>query len=694
LTFGTGTLRRIARRWLPLALAALPCGLANAATTALPDEAPGKNLLGMNVWFINDWDGSLAFVDAMKHARPWKDAHDWQKPVAGTDAQGWPTADASTVVFTGTPEQANGTYRLVFNGQADVSLLWANGAVGNKRFDRASNTTTADVSINLSGSKAVSGGLVLRKTRRTPTSAGNSGFTNLRLYRPGYPADGSAVFTKPFLKALAKVQVVRMMDWATTNNNLAQHWEQRMAPRDMNRPGPAYQGMAGRTWDKSDLGVALEFQIALCNTLRTDCWINIPVVADETYVRNMALALRYGTDGSQPYTSAQPLPAFAPLAPGLRLYVEYANEIWNSAEGFDCFYAVQDRVAALPESHPVQLPAVDDKRLKLWRYPAWRMAGISDVFRKVFGDAAMMNRVRPVLMTQQGDAQSTLSTPLKWLDAYAQQQKPARSVASYLYGAGGSGYYWADKALINKADRDAYFAAGKFPPAATVRGIGRDAVWAANYGLKRIAYEGGPSLDDYPDPAARALNLDPRMQQAVAATHDAWSAQGGDLLVYYALRGPSRWEFTPDLANLATPKMQALDQLNTRPRVPVGLGPALPGTLVATEQGEFRARTGAEYIARCDGQPCVGGNSAGNWMTVVGHSASPFAGNLRVNGLSNGPSTLAIWVNGVHQGQLSLPANSRVVDSAALPVAIPAGLVVVRVEVLKGDLKLRAVSVT
>lgn len=685
----------LARRWfLPLALAtALPCAMGQAAEAATPlrPEDPAKNLLGMNTWFLNDWDGSLAFVDAMKHARPWQDAEDWHKPVAGTDALGWPTSDASTVVFTGTPAQLNGTYKLVFNGQADVGLLWANGSVGNKRYDRASNTTTADVTLSLTGSKAVTGGLVLSQTRRTPTSASNTGFTNLRLYRPGYASDGSAVFTKPFLNAMGKVRVVRMMDWSFTNDNLTRQWAQRMTPLRMNQEGPSYAGPGGGTWDKSSLGIALEYQIALCNTLRADCWINIPVVADDDYVRNMALALRYGTDGTRPYGSEQAHPVFAPLAPDLRLYVEYANEIWNSAGGFNCFQVIQDIAGSLPEGHALQTPATNNSWFKMWRYPAWRVATASDIFRGVFGDAAMMSRVRPVLMTQQGNAQNTLSEALTWLDAYGQRQSPARSVASWLYGAGGSGYYQPAKTPANKTDRNAFFAPGNFPPPGMVRGIGLDAVWAANYGLRRIAYEGGPSLDNYPDAAAAALNLDARLQPAMVATHDAWSAQGGELLVYYALRGPAQWEFTPDLANLSSPKMQALDQLNSQPRAPVSLGQALPGTLVASELAEYRARTGYDNATSCDGQPCVGGNNAGTWMTLAAHSPSAFAGKLRVSGI--GASTLAIWVNGVRQGQVSLPGGSRLADSALLPVAVPAGLVVVRVEVLKGDLKLRAVSI-
>ncbi len=54
---------------------------------------------------------------------------------------------------------------------------------------------------------------------------------------------------------------------------------------------------------------------------------NIPAAADDDYVRKVALALRYGTDGTNPYPGPQAHPAYPPLDPALRIYLEYANEI-------------------------------------------------------------------------------------------------------------------------------------------------------------------------------------------------------------------------------------------------------------------------------------------------------------------------------------------------------------------------------
>ena len=657
----------------------------------LPDDDPARNHVGLNVWFLNDWDNSFAFVDAMKQARPWQDAVNWNNPVAGTDAFGWPTADASTVIFTGTPAQVNGLYRLVFTGQADVSLMWYGGTVANKSYDAGTNTTTADVTINNPGTSAGSGGLKLINTKRTAASAANTGFTNAHLYRPGYSADGSQVFTAPFLSALGKTSVVRMMDWTATNQNLVQHWADRMTPLHMAKAGPAYAGPGGATWNTSQLGVALEHQIQLANALHSDCWINIPVAADDDFVRKVALALRYGTDGTNPYASRQTNPVYPPLDPSLRVYLEYANEIWNSAGGFDGFGVIQDIVGSLPANHPLLTPAESSIWYKMWRYPAYRMAVISDLFRSVYGDASMMNRIRPLLMTQQGNGQTTLQQALTWLDAYGLRQSPARSVGSYLFGAGGSGYYGVNVEPVDHTDLNAFFAAGNYPSAQNVKGMGVDAVWAANYGLRRIAYEGGPSLDSFSDVDARAINADPRMQDLLVKTHDAWSSQGGDLLVYYTLVGPPKWEFTPDISNTSTPKFKGLDQLKSQSRAAVTLGAQLPGALIATDQPDYKIRTGYDYPTTIDGLTCLAGNDAGEWIALSGHSGSAFTGSLAVSGAAGSATTIKVWVNGVAKGQVTLAPGSHLSNSTPLSTDIPAGLVVIRLEVLSGGFSLRSV---
>lgn len=655
----------------------------------LPAEDPARNHLGLNTWFHNDWDGSFAFVDVMKHARPWSDAA-WKNP-APVDSLGWPTSDASTVLFTGSPAQVNGLHKLSFNGQATVKVMWVAGTVSNQVYDAATNTTTADVTFAATGSG--SGGLQLTNTKRTASSATNSGFTNAHLYRPGYPSDGSAVFTTPFLNGLAKASVVRMMDWTSTNMNIVQHWSDRITPNHATQAGlpcPAFTDADGKVWS-GVLGVAIEHQIQLCNALKNDCWINIPVLADDDYVQKLALTLRYGSDGTNPYTSVQANPVYPPLDPSLHVYLEYANEIWNSAGGFQCFGLIHSIVNHLDASHPLLTPSTSNIYVVMWRYPAFRMALISDIFRSVYGDASMMNRVRPLLETQAGDTQATLSSALTWLDGYAQAH--SREVSSYLFGGGGSGYYGVQTLPANHGDADAFFASGNFPEASAGPRWAKDSAWAANFGLKHIAYEGGPSLDNFSTADANTINGDARMQGMVTSTHDLWSSVGGDLLVYYTLRGPGSWEFTWDLGILNTPKMLALDQLKAQPRAAITLGPALPGTLIATDWTSNKIRIGYDYSATFDGLPCQAGNDQGEWLAYPAHANSAFTGNLVVNGQTNATATVAVWINGVNKGQVTLAASAHLADSTPLQVDIPAGLVVIRLQMVTSGINLRSISV-
>jgi hypothetical protein len=661
------------------------------ATPLPPTEDPTRNVTGLNTWFNTDWDGTRAFVDAFESSRPWQDAANWHDPVAGVDELGWPTADASTVIFSGEPRDYNGTYRLIFEGQATVTLLWVPGSVTNQVYDPATNTTTADVTFSLLSRS--SAGLVFRNTRRTPTSALGSGFRNARLYRPGYPSDGSVTFTRPLLDALGRVRVVRTMEWVGGGSNVLVRWQDRTTPAHATSglPAPPYVAPDGTVFN-SARGVALEHQIELCNRLMADCWLQIPPVADDEFVRNVALAVRFGTDGTNPYTAPQAEPVHAPLHPSLRVYLELGNENWNGGAGFLSQKMYHAIAGHLPPDHPVMVPTPDSVWTAVWRYPAWRTAQISETFRAVFGDAAMFTRVRPVLMTQRGNAQNTLGAALTWLDQYAPTMPTPRRIDALIYGAGGSGYYGVNSGV--SALPDSFFAEGNYPDAQSVRDFAIDSLWTRNYGIRHVAYEGGPGLS-YSAGDNQALNADPRMQTMVETAHRTWSQMGGDLLVYYTLRGPSEWEFTPSMSDLDTPKLRALDAIAATPRAPVTLGGALPGSLIARSLSSTTIRSGFGYDYTIDGLPCAAGFMTSNFLVYPGHADAPYTGSLVVRGYAASTTRLAVWINGARQGEITLAGLSgtaHLYDSSALPVSVPAGLVTVRLEVLTGSFTLYSIT--
>ena len=321
-----------------------------------PDDST-KNRVGLGTWGLSDWDGSSAFVDVFKQSRLWRDPQ-FVNP-ASVDSLGWPTQDASTILSS-YPFFENGTYKLIFNGKAKVGYNSFAGSVANVNTTADANgnyTTTADVIV---GPAQQQHGfyltLIFTNTQRTASSPVGSGITNARLYRPGYPTDGSAIFTTPFLNAMSKVGTVRMMDWTATNGNYVVNWADRVTPESATQaglPNPTYTDPAGKVYNGSG-GVALEYQIMLCNTLVADCYINIPMVANDEFVTNMALALAFGTDGTNPYTSPQAKPVFPPLNPNLHLYLEYANEVWNTVAGVSgVLYDITNNLSANDPGNPL-----------------------------------------------------------------------------------------------------------------------------------------------------------------------------------------------------------------------------------------------------------------------------------------------------------------------------------------------------
>jgi hypothetical protein len=87
-----------------------------------------------------------------------------------------------------------------------------------------------------------------------------------------------------------------------------------------------------RTQTKSS-GVAVEYMVQLANTLHKDMWVNMPYLADDAYVQGFA---QYVHDN---------------LAPGLKVYVEYGNEIWNGAG--PAFYPAFQYVDNYAQTHGI-----------------------------------------------------------------------------------------------------------------------------------------------------------------------------------------------------------------------------------------------------------------------------------------------------------------------------------------------------
>lgn len=337
-----------------------------AAATATGDDPPKAGFapvtrpnLGLGLAGIDDWSTQQPFLDVMKTARPWfgpipgeRAVRDeaWLAAKGALGPDGWPrrvpagVTGIETLVLTDLPPDAvdtAGTYRLTYRGQGTLEV---GGRAENLRVD--GQTIRFDFTPGEDG-------VTLTLTAIDPDDP----IRDIVIVADRHAAalDGGALFNPDWIARIRGVSLVRFMDWMATNNSTQRVWSDRPRPGDY-------------SWAR--VGVPVEVMIALANTLGADPWFTLPHMADDTYVRAFATAVRDGLD------------------PALRAHVEYSNEMWN-------WQFTQARWAE------------DQARLRWGREHGWvqfyaaRATEIADIWTEVFG-ADAPRRLARVIATQTG----------------------------------------------------------------------------------------------------------------------------------------------------------------------------------------------------------------------------------------------------------------------------------------------------
>lgn len=524
-----------------------------ASVNAAAQTTPYADKIGVELDGIGDGARAKPFVDVAKTLRPWTTT-DGNTP-APLDANGWPKSDAMTVLFDIRPVPAwnppiddpdafqpdwSGTYKLRFTGQAVLAPGDAGQArIANQRYDAPSNTTTADVIVPKGAGLLV---LSFTQTRRTANSPTDTGLTNLRMIRPGYPADTKQVFTNEFLASLQPFRILRFMDWTSTNHNPgfygdaghhALNWADRHLPTD------ATQQDYGTKY-----GAAWEYVIALANRAHKDIWINIPVAATDDYVQQLARLLK------------------KTLAPDLKIYLEHSNEVWNF--GFPQY--TYNKLAAVEEvgkgRSSLNSDGTQDQEEWARRRHAKRLIEIATIFKGVFGAHAIPARIRPIYAAWVIQPEGYYANVLKWV---ATTYGPPKN---YFYGIAGAAYFNAEKAAPNASPEEIV----RVMRAAS----DNNRKWrtqiqaiAAAYGLKHCQYEVGPDNGGGSTVNVanriRANRLPSMKELMLHDARDNWFARGGDLYMVFAhCSAYSRygcWGLSEDIANRNTPKWQAIYEL-------------------------------------------------------------------------------------------------------------------------------------
>jgi len=494
------------------------------------------------------------------------------------DSNGWPTTDGIAVVFDNRPYLAwnppeddpdgvqpdcSGDYLMIFTGQATLTPGPESSylTISFQSYNPATNETRAHV--NLPAGQPSLMEIKFTDTQRTP-GALNTGITNLQVYRPGLNPkfnEPTSPFDPAFITALSPFAYLRFMGWGGTNYSAGYYgdtghhlinWADRSLPTD------AYQGM-GTAVRAGATGVSWEYVILLANEANKDVWINIPVSAtgssptDTTsYIYQLALLLKNGNA----FTGN------AGLKPGLHIYIEHSNEVWNSS--FSQY--TWNRLAAVDEVGQGGSPLNNDgNTVQLtWAYRrhAKRLYEIAKIFEAVYGSGSLNTTIRPVYAwwNLQEAANSTGAKTLEWM------QTTYGPPSNYFYAMAQGSYFTDTSPSTTTTIPDVLNNMSLASDATAARTVQNKAT-ANLYGLKLFAYEGGPDNHGTVNigvqiRANRDLGMGPLVEHHIA---DNWFAQGGDMFGYFVLSGTSSrngsYGATEDYRILTTPKYEALMEL-------------------------------------------------------------------------------------------------------------------------------------
>jgi hypothetical protein len=309
----------------------------------------GHMAVGMNLENVVDWSPAWTFTDAFKASRPWIshafNTQTWgttwdptAAPTLDVDANGnvrslktWTQNGVTMRQFAGTlmfnslgGAYAGGTYRAEWDGTGVVTFGF--DAVVTATGRTAAGRNFADLRVTPTDS-----GIYLRIDETSPADPAR----NFNVWMPDWngrsfvgerwqPGAAFSPFHPLFLERLAPFTTLRFMGMQETNTSDIATWSQRRDANDI-RQG---SGAEGTPSEPVANGISLEYMVALANELDADPWFNMPYLADDTFVRNFATYVR------------------THLEPGRKVYVEWANEVWNFGWGFEASQWVAERVRA------------------------------------------------------------------------------------------------------------------------------------------------------------------------------------------------------------------------------------------------------------------------------------------------------------------------------------------------------------
>ncbi len=468
--------------------------------------------LGTNTNEIMDDDSSAPFIDLMKMALPFREAHQLNRGNIQYDRYGWPTRISSggqvgTRFVSKLPAGTipAGSYTVLYEGEG--SLEYGNDAV-------LQNHQPGRDTINLQPGqdKELNATLFIKAT--DPANP----IRNIRILPPGgicasnpfrrvtnqgqcrgdflsfEQHSGKIIFNPDYLNYMKDFRVIRFMNMSGITRNPVYAWEDRAS-------------IDQQTWGGVEgiRGAPMEVMVELANRLHADPWFSLPHAANDDFIRRFADYVRQNLD------------------PTLKVYVEYTNEAWNGIFTQHAFVKQRGQ----------QLRLDADPNQAAYKYYSRRSVEVFRLWEQIFGGNHRLVRVMSGLV---GSTQMT-KTILSFEDAY--RSTDAYAVAPYVYG---------DLDALRKARSVSQVFSimtdPKYPHSLPneIKSIGKQADVIKSFGLDLIAYEGGQHLVDmhtksdtqHPNNLFYQANRHPRMGQIYQQLLQGWKQAGGKLFVHFS----------------------------------------------------------------------------------------------------------------------------------------------------------------
>ena len=319
--------------------------------------ASAQMQIGTNLAEVSAESTTPVFVDAFKMAAPWK-----SRTVGGTEEDSgqkvelqlnWPREvpfigddDKQHIAHTKMPVYSIGEYTLTVRGKGKISITVA----GVEKEHELTTGEQVEIAVQVSNinESANLPTQVYLEILQSPNS--NQRISNIHLYPPNLDRD--ITFHPDFIASLDSFDVLRFTDWGRTNSGAHNGG----SLNDITQKEAPLQA--------GSKGVAIELMVELANITGKDVWYSVPHSAGKNYIKSLANRFRGTTN---PLTGIRK----DGLEEGLKLYIEYSNETWNSD------YPQHDYTKAAADSKVDNDNKIDD-------YTAKRSQDVWDLFLQEF----------------------------------------------------------------------------------------------------------------------------------------------------------------------------------------------------------------------------------------------------------------------------------------------------------------------